>query len=476
MSDPALLTRKIQAYLQALSPAAVETLVRGLERARRSGDRDPNLELILNVSVSILRAGSAQTAASALAHRRHILQREFFAPLDTFLISELLPRKQKGRVYRPHLNNLWEWLERDVLQGDIAKALAYLEKVSVHDERGIRMVKSLQGRALDAMQTALFESGRDDRENRRLGMILGGEAVLADVADIVDVYRARPWLGGFLERMPPTLTERNLRNDDDVLSLVRKVTNKFPESMSMVAAAVLERSETPANLGNFAFRLANNRDTKVIGNSRYAPFVDVAVSEVERLNVLARMQLEHNPDPVAYAEVLKNYASLIKGLEVELDLRVNDAWQQRIATSKRDVSQMVTRELEVAGGVVRRALKVPVISDDGMIQTDQDLVDDAVRALRVLSMARGTAETLAVNEISKRARQTVEQTLELVTRSLLDGLGHSKGSQREAYEAAVEIAIMLSEIYFGPEYAAQLKRSRNNALTSLAEKAASSAG
>lgn len=55
MTDPALLTDKIQSYLMALSPRAVGTLVRGLERARQSGKGDPHVELILAASAALLR-------------------------------------------------------------------------------------------------------------------------------------------------------------------------------------------------------------------------------------------------------------------------------------------------------------------------------------------------------------------------------------------------------------------------------------
>jgi hypothetical protein len=112
---------------------------------------------------------------------------------------------------------------------------------------------------------------------------------------------------------------------------------------------------------------------------------------------------------------------------------------------------------------VRRALQVPKFDKDGKLQIDQSAIDDAVRTLRVVAMVRNASETFAVNEIGKRTRQAVEQTLEILTRSLITDLGKAKGPALEAQTAAADVAIMLSEIYYGADYASQLRRSRQSA-------------
>ncbi|ADZ71333.1 hypothetical protein [Polymorphum gilvum] len=466
MTDQAILTNKIRSYLQALSPRAVETLVRGLEKARDSGTADPHVELILAASSSILRAGAAVGSASQaneIARRNH-LQRLFFSPVDTFVINEQLPRKQEGRVYRPYLTEIWNWLERDVLPDDFRKVRGAFEKPTVDDEKAARLAARLREKALEAMLETMARVEQSERERRRLGMVIGGERAIQDLSDVTKVFKAEPWLMPFLNQMPPSLSERRLKQDTDVLNLVGTYSSRHPDAVPMIAAAVLDRADAPSSLGAFALRLGHAKDAKDLGKTPFAPFVDMVISEAERLNVLARQHQKHNPDPVAFSEAVSSYANLIRGLDLDLDLADCDEWRGRIAETRRDVSHIVTNELQGACGAVRRALQVPHAGKDGTLEVDQRAVDDAVRALRVVSMARGSAETLAVNEVGKRTRQTVEQTLEIVTRSLLSDLRKQKGDDREAHAAAVDVAIQLSEIYFGADYASQLRRSRQNAM------------
>ncbi|MDN3718677.1 hypothetical protein QW131_04175 [Roseibium salinum] len=171
-----------------------------------------------------------------------------------------------------------------------------------------------------------------------------------------------------------------------------------------------------------------------------------------------------------FSQALGEYHSLVRGIERDMDLSVTGAWHKRLAETKRSISSVVTRELNSAHGAVRRALQVPKFDKNGTLHIDQSAINDAVRALRVVAMVRNTSEIFAVNDVGKRTRQAVEQTLEIVTRSLITDLGKSRGQQLDAQLAAADVAIQLSEIYFGPDYAAQLRRSRQSAVAKAQKK------
>lgn len=472
MTDQALLTDKIQSYLMALSPRAVGTLVRGLERARQSGKGDPHVELILAASAALLRGEALHRSAPRderplpTATRRGHLERLFFSPLDTFLVNEHLPRKQEGRVYRPYLNEIWQWLERDLLPAEIRQARQDLEASHSDDEKAHERVAALRKMATRALAETMARANDSDRERRRLSMVLGGDRAFADLQDVTKLFLAEPWLTRFLDRMPTSLTERRLKQDTDVLTLVEAHARKHPDYIAMLAATVLDRADAPWSLGTFATRLAGTNKARDLSRSPFAPFMDVVISEAERLSILARSQRD-NPDPVAFSEAVSGYANLMRGLEFDMDLSGADAWRGRLSETRREMSQIVTSELQTASGAVRRALAVPKVDRDGRWKADSHALDDAVRTLRVLAMARGTAETLAINDVSKRTRQTVEQTLEIITRSLLSEFAKQKGASRAAHLSAIDAAILLSEVYFGSDYAGQLRRSRQSALAAV---------
>lgn len=465
MAETELLTSKIKDYLQGLPPRAVHTLVQKLEKSKGSGQHDPHLDLILNACVHMLRdprTGAIDPPRGMV--RKNQVQRMFFSPLEEFLINESLPNRQEGRVYRPGLERVWQWLGRDVLPGDVRRVLEEAEKETVSDERFDNLIHALRSRAIDAVGTKLDTVETSEKERRRLSIELGGERGIAELKDIHKIMAAEGWLVPFLNAVPDTLTANRVKVDKDVLNLVGKCSVKYPDHIPVVAAALLERSASPSALCTFAGRLARTDDPKEISTSQFAPFVDVVMSEAERLNILALDHRNNNPDPVAFSQALEDYHDLVRGVELNMDLSQASRWQKRLADTKRNIADAITRELNNAHGAVRRALQVPGFDADGNLDQDKVSINEAVRSLRVAIMVRNASDTLAVNEVGKRTRQTVEQTLEILTRSLISDLGKTTGKHREAHLSAVDVAIMLCEIYFSADYAAQLRRSRQSAL------------
>ncbi|MEJ8473975.1 hypothetical protein [Roseibium algae] len=426
---------------------------------------DAHANLILAASVEFLRKPNPEKEdlSNGVPRQDHI-QRLFFLPLENFLVNEQLPTKQEGRVHRPVLDRVWQWIGRDVLTADVNSLVKLVQQKTVSEERMESLVKSLRRRSVEAIGDVLHSIERSDKERRRLGMEVGGERGIADLKDINKIFAAEGWLMPFLSAFPDSLDDERLKNGSGVLKMVEKASERFPDHISVVAAALLDRADTPSSLCSFASRLARTDDPRAISSSPFAPFVEVVLSEAERLNVLAHDHRNNNPDPVAFSQALSDYHSLVRGVELDMDLSQARGWQTRMSDTKKDISGIVTSELQNALGAVRRSMRIPGFGDNGKLEIDTKAIDEAVRALRVVVMVRNASQTFAVNDIGERTRQTVEQTLEIVTRGLIGDLHKTEGKQREAQLAAVDVSIMLSEIYFGGDYAQQLRRRRQNAI------------
>lgn len=459
------LESKIKTYLGSLSPNAIEALVRNLERSKTKQNADPNLQLILSAAVNLLRKQNVKSETlPGGEQRRSQIQRMFFMPLEGFLINETLVNRQEGRINRTILDRVWTWISRDLMPGDVRMVLDQAANTAVSGERIDALVQALRSRSVDAIGHALHRSETSEKERRLISVEVGGERGLAELQDIHKVFAAEKWLLPFLQKLPDRINEHRLKQDHDVLRLVDKCANRFPDHVPIVAAALVDRSETPSALCAFAGRLAGDGDPKIIADSQFSPFVDVVLSEAERLQILALDHRNNNPDPVAFSQALSDYHTLVRGVERDIDLSLTGKWQKQLSETKRTLSGEVTRELNSAHGSIRRALQLPKVGKDGQLLVDQAAIDEAVRTLRVVTIVRNASESFAVSEVSKRTRQSVEQTLEIVTRSLISDLGKAQTKDLDAQLAAVDTAIMLSEIYYGTDYAAQLRRSRQSAV------------
>ncbi|NVK33671.1 MAG: hypothetical protein HWE23_04265 [Rhodobacteraceae bacterium] len=465
MAASDLKSSKIQKYLKDLSPKAVESLVRNLERARDTGSADENVELILDASTGLLRGWEPiAEERPRLGSRRSLVERHFFSPLDEFLINEVLPVKQEARIEREALDRAWRWLQRDILPVDLAELLKDSEDEKVNDQQLERKIVQVRHRAIDAMSDYLEHLSEADKARRNLTIEMGGERGYRNLTDILKIFAAENWLGPFLDSIPDVVSDHELREGGRMLNMVKRLTSQHPDRVAIVAVALQRRAEHTASLCSFAIRLAGTDSTRALSKSEFSPFIDVVMSEADRLCILADEHRKYNPDPVAFARALEDYRALVSSIERDLDLKVMPQWFKRLAQSKTQVSSIVTSELGNVHDLVLEAIEVPEVDSQGNFERNTEVLDQAVRALHTLVLVGKSNDIFAVNDVSLRTRQGLEQALEYKTRSLMSTLGTTVGPRRDAVLMALDTAIQFSEIYYGSKFAQQLRRSRHSAL------------
>jgi len=468
MKNAKLVTDKIQTYLGELSPKAVRSLVARLEKSQAAGSDDPNLGVILGASLDMVRSGKPveetfrDTQSTTI--RKNQVQRMFFKPLDDFLIDEMLAEKQPGRIHRSMLNKIWLWLKRDVLTEEISAVIERAEDPDCTDDELALEIDSLQDKAIVAFRVALESSDEAELNRRRLSAEMGGARGLAELKEVYRVFQMEADLIDLFEPYTDTLYPNRFKVDTDLLQRCHAFLKKHKSSVDILAGALLSRTSHPAMLPGFGMRLAGVNNLADLANSEFTPLMTIAISEVERLALLAHDHRKFNPDPIGFSVALSDYHEVLRGLEVELDLSQHRAWRDLLTAIKRSVSNLVAKELESVPGLLRGAIAVPKIDQDGNLLIDYDLTSNAIRSFRVFVMVRNAPDTFAVNDLTNKTRQAVEQMLEITTRRLINDLSGVIGNEQRAVLAAADNAIMLCELYYGGDYAAQLRRSRQSAL------------
>ncbi|WP_186389965.1 hypothetical protein [Stappia sp. TSB10P1A] len=459
MPDRHYLTAKIRSYLQALSPRAIHTLLRGLEGARARGSDDPHLDLILDACLSAVRRDTGIVLDAA--PRESWLQRLFFAPVEDMLVGETLPAKERGRIARASLPLIWTWISRDVAPDRVAQAVERCRRLETEPDEVIELAVSLRRNVLLPMEKALAEARADDRVHQKTSMLLGGERALRDAEDLVAAFREGGWLEALRESLPERLTEWDFKPGSPALIRIKAVTDRHPDERALVASVVLNRVEAPESMLSLAAALAGSTSIRKIAESRYAVFAEMALSEVERQAGIACGDCSN----LKLSSAIDAYTRIVKVLDRQFDLTEKPAWHKRVAETRRILSNLIARDLELATGNIRRLLVVPTLDADGEPQIDGALLDGAHRGVMLVGKMRDAAENLAVNEITARTRQALDQSLEIKTRALLSALAEAGETTRKAHLVAVDIAIELCEAFYGKDYADQLRRSRKAALT-----------
>ena len=465
--DPA--ADKLRAFLRELKPGARALLIAELERGLLHGTSPPGAELVLAELRRSLRDGQSKSA------RFGDPARLFFQPLEPFLVDDAPDHKHRGRIARSALEPLWLWIG-NTLMPEEAKAYAdQVEQALIagDTDKTEHQARTFQDRTVTRI-TQMLESA-DDKERRRLGVQLGTSRALEDVQALRGILNSRDGLAMLGSQLPghiSTLTGPVLESVKAQLeSPVAGKSDLFLYSLVLV----MSKLASPWQLIRLATRAANSDDAKRIAETPYAVTVDIVLEEVDRRVRELAADLKSGRG-IAVAALLKEVHDSLRGLRSEIDLLPETPWGKQLTALRAEVSKILTAEIEFMPGRVRRLIRLrPSREIAPGSKLDADEVSETEALIGFVAACRNYASELAVNEVTQRTFNELQQFLDSGTRTLLDALRGASNGERPFRQSQVDAAVRFCAKVFGQEYASLLTKAAEVASHDHERKAATAA-
>ncbi len=452
LEQPAV--EKLRGYLRDLKPAARALLMGELERTLLRGEDLAGAEVILAELRRELRDGVSD------AERVGEPARLFFKPLEPFLVDDSPNHKHRGRIARKTLEPLWSWISTTVIEGDAQAYSAGVEhalRTGKADELDL-LVRAFQDRAVQAMQRALAQMARDEKERRRLSGQLGTTRALEDVQALISILNSRDALAQFSSQLPPHIKSLSHGALENTKVLIDATLGSRSDMFVYVLIVVMSRLSSPWQLIRLAIRSAGSDVAARVAETPYSLAVTIVVAEIERLVQELTIDLKSGRG-VAVAALLKNVHDAVRGVRSELNLSGDTAWARQLTHVRAEVSDLLTSELNLIPGRVRRLVRPRPMKDitPGSV-LDEDDVKETEALLGFAAVCRTYAGELAINEVTQRVFHDLNQMLDTGTRSLIDSLRATGEAERPFRQSQVDAAVRFCAKVFGEEYAATLHK------------------
>ena len=461
MPEAGLITSKVRAYMESLSPTARAMLVRSLRASHVDGDLPNDIILAAVEGLDVVDPSEPAEPARRPAGKPWSarLEAAFFAPLTPFLCDETPPIHTTGRIAASSVPAIWTWIRRDVASEDYERAIAADPYDTEADAAPIarRFRREVVARVVDILRDA----GAEPKTRQKLVGQLGGDPVYRDLVDAAYVLQNEAAFANLFGQLPSTVTAFDVADHSRLVDVVRASLDQVQMTTDWIGAAVLTRTANPVVLASLAVRLAGSTDPRLVAASRYGALVEVVVAQLERLAWLAQSRGNDTQSRTRFLADLRAYHDVARNLGTLLPIEVVPAWMRRIGAAKVTLSDAVSRWIEPAPGLVRRSLRVETTGGEYVGRWDAASYEEAEFAVRLSIEARLAAESLAVNELVGRTRKQIEQTLEVVSAKLMADLKSSQALDKRTLIEAVDAAIRLSALVFGEDYAAVLRKSRD---------------
>jgi hypothetical protein len=314
------------------------------------------------------------------------------------------------------------------------------------------LARVFQDRAVRRIQQML-DGIKDDRERRRLAVQLGTPWAMDDVQAMRGILDARDGLAMLGTQLPGHISVLQGPMLEGVKALIDTPLGAKSDLFLYSLVLVMSRLATPWQLVRLAVKAASSDNAIRIAETPYAVAVNIVLDEIERRVRELTGDLKSGRG-IAVSALLKEIHDALRGIRSELDLPAESAWGKQVIALRAGMSRMLTAEIELMSGRVRRLIRPKPSKDISPgSKLDADEVAEVESLIGFVVTCRNYAGELAINEITQRVFNDLQKSLEAGTNALLDALRQSTGGERAFRQSQVDAAVRFCAKVFGEEYA-----------------------
>ncbi len=457
--------QNLQRLLSTLPAPVARRLAKAVEVDRLTGGQALPHEIILQGLRPQLRGAQGARVASP--------RRLFCNPFEDLFVSGQRKTKRPGEISRESIVPVWNWLELTLLPEATA---AYVRDcrtaLTTHDEAGaLTRASGFWLAAAAAMSTALIDNAGRARARAQLG----GEAILADVEEMVRLLSIGPEaieLQKLIPRGLPNLSEPILL---ELRVLYERVVARVPDAAPYVAIMTMHRLARPWEALRLPRFVARQQGDTLISATDMGLVGELLLEEME--DYLSVICSARHPqfDPDALSIAIAGFAELSIGLVKEVEVRRYGKWGQRLIKARATAAECLDALIGRSSREILGALPTHRASFNGGPRVP-DLARPASdekreRAIRYADLIVGCRPFAAAVSVSAVLDATEEETVrELCTYNeellrVLRGVSQEEGT---GAEDALEFAAQLTSRILGVNEGEYLRRRGRAALSPAA--------
>lgn len=445
----------LTSFLAGLPAQAAMKLAKAVEVDRLAGGKLLPHELILGALRPMLRT-------SDTAPRTPTPQRLFCRPFEDLIVSDAPKQKVKGRIARPHISTVWNWVNLALLPEASAAYCAEMKALILSGRADATLERAAQFWALAG--AAMRNAVATDRKAIRSA--LGGDLVLADAEEMALLLSAGSEVGE-IQRLLPKLTPAL---DEQMLWKLRDIHDRLaasmPDAAAYVAVVAMNRLAHPWEALKLPQLVTHQTQDTLISATDMGLVGDLLFADIEHHGGAIRAARHPVFDADAMIEHLSHFALLSSSIVKEIDIRRDGKWGKRLLKDRAAVAETMEGFMERAPKEVLTMLPVQKSGAFGGGPKCADFsraVDDekAERGLRYARLVIGSGSYAAMGSFAatqKDAFEEIAQHLKGYNEDLIKEMRSLDGASSAAVERQFELAAELTAQFFSAQEEEFLRR------------------
>jgi hypothetical protein len=461
---------RLRTYLRELKPGARAALIAELERGLLHGNGLAGAEIVLAELRRSLRDNKSKFA------RFDDPARLFFQPIEPFLVDDGPDHKHRARITRSALEPVWLWISNTLMPAEVKAYAAQVDEALLagDTEQAEQHARAFQDRVVECLGAMLGSGG--DKDLRRLSVQLGTARAVEDVQTLHGILKARDGLAMLGTQLPGHIASVSGPVLESIKANIDASVSKQTDLLVYSLVLVMSRLAAPWQLIRLATKAAGGDAAKRIAETPYAVAVNIVLEEVDRRVRELAADLKSGRG-IAVSALLKEVHDALRGLRSEIDSSPESDWGKQLTAVRAEVSKLLSAVIVLTPGRVRRLVRPrPSKEIAPGSKLDADEVAEVEALVGFVVTCRNYASELAINEVTQRTFNDVQQFLDTGTRTLLDSLRSASPAERPFRHSQLAAAVRFCAKVFGQEYASLLVKAAEVASHDHVRKVVAAAG
>src|SRR5262249_20667748 len=249
-----------------LSPLTRKSLLSELERLELCGVEMPHSADIL----ARLRVEFGNDAADR--NNANTPPRLFFAPLNPLLNDGAPEHANSGRIARGSLNQIWEWISRDLLPTMARDFVNQVKDLIAADKQkeARQAVTAFQTKVVKTLESTLRDPDSAGHTRFKLATYTASRSAFDDLVKIMQALRSRDALAKFNTALPEAIAKFDNTLVHRATVLLHGLAKENAEAVPFAIALIARRLKTPWQLIYLATNAAASRNVADVAATRYA--------------------------------------------------------------------------------------------------------------------------------------------------------------------------------------------------------------
>lgn len=445
---------KMYKKIELLPPEALKYLLKQVDNMPAD---HPDKQKMLRIADIATQTLIKQGELEAPEKRKYNLKRYFYLPFGRILFDGQLDQRQVGRISRYSMENIWNYLETQLMSAEIDELeLSFNVAVRKKEMKKAKIIVNEFNRLAGQKLEEVIEKYKDnEKEWMRFSGAIGSKLVAREAEELAYYLQNVEEVEKAHKFFPDEIPDLSGKILSKITSEMMKIKEQLPKMFPFYITLLIDSLKHPSHILRVIQKHYRIDDASAAAKCDLSLLGEILIFNA-KVNLSNFETSENNHENhVQHLEYYLNYAKIILGLEREFDVSPISSWGKDIIDMKTQAADALEEDIlacpKLLTSVLGRYQKI--VDGKPSKQPDQLEIDELNTSVYLLYGIKLYVEAASCHVTFTESYKKCQEFIDMFSVAIVEQIRREKDKNKQALLPYLEISTGIIRIVKDPEQA-----------------------